>query len=289
MDSLVAVDSKELIGVKQLPVIEDRLDVAFSAVQDRLAAMSGLAVTEENYKEIKKTRADLNKEFGELEGLRKTVKQAIEAPYKRFEGGAYKRLADAYRNAIDSLDGEIKAVESDLRTQRQKELFEYYEEYRKSLGLSLDFAAAQRSGIKIGLSGSMKSYKDQARAWLDKIDSELKMIETLEDRDEVLAEYRVLLSVTDAVRVVADRKKRIEEERQRREEEAAAKAQRDELFAAADVSQEEAVSSPTVQVAVPQEDVSDVYSAAFRVYGTLDELRELKAFLVDNGYQYESI
>ena len=121
MEDLV-VRENELIVVKQLPIIEDRLDEAYIAVQDRLNAMSNLVVTEENYKELKKTRADLNKEFGELDSLRKNVKAAIEAPYKKFEGGAYKRLADAYKDAIGKLDGEIKDVEGGLKTQKQKEL-----------------------------------------------------------------------------------------------------------------------------------------------------------------------
>ena len=94
MEDLVA-RRNELIVVKQLPVIEDRLEEAYLAVQERLASVANLVVTEENYKELKRTRADLNKEFGELESLRKQVKSAIEAPYKQFEGGAYKRLADA--------------------------------------------------------------------------------------------------------------------------------------------------------------------------------------------------
>lgn len=309
-ENLVNLESNDLIVIKQLPVIEDRLDDAYNAVQERLSAASGLAVTEDNYKEIKKTRAELNKEFGELESMRKRVKQALEGPYKRFESGAYKRIADAYKNAIEKLDSDIKDVEGTLKTERQKELFAYYEDYRKSLGLSLDFADARRSGIKIGLSGSMKSYKDQARQYLDRIDGDLKMIDTLDNRDEVLAEYRVLLNVADAVRVVADRKKRIEEERQRREAEAAEKAARDEHIAAVQAAIEEnepsgaagssetlsdgqgdALASPTAQVAEEQSGVSEsqVYSTVFRVTGTLDMLRALKVFLVDGGYEFENV
>ena len=112
----LAVKENEVIVVKQLPIIEDRLEEVYVSVKDRLEAMSNLVVTEENYKELKKTRADLNKEFGELETLRKQVKSAIEAPYKKFESGAYKRMSDIYRDAIGKLDGEIKDVEGGLKT-----------------------------------------------------------------------------------------------------------------------------------------------------------------------------
>ena len=292
MEDLV-VRENELIVVKQLPIIEDRLDEAFIAVQERLNAMSNLVVTEENYKELKKTRADLNKEFGELDSLRKNVKAAIEAPYKKFEGGAYKRLADAYKDAIGKLDGEIKDVEGGLKTQKQKELLAYWEEYRQSLGLDAAIADPRRSGIKVGLTVSMKSLKMQAREYLDRIDGDLKMIDTLDNADEVLAEYRVLLNVTEAVRVVADRNKRVEDERIRRLAEEESRRAREAAEKAVDeaIKENEVAVTPTVSV-VPEEQEEaqeKILTTAFKVSGTLTMLKELKAFLVNGGYKFESI
>ena len=303
MDEQLAVRPDDLIVIKQLPVIEDRLDEAFLAVKDRLSAMSGLVVTDDNYKELKKTRADLNKEFSELEKLRKKVKEAVEAPYKKFENGAYKRLADEYKNAIGKLDGDIKDVEGGLKRQKQEELFAYYEEYRQSLGLDAAIADAQRSGIKVGLSGTMKSLKEQAKLYLDGIDGDLTMIETLDNSDEVLAEYRECLSVTDAVRIVADRHKRIEEERKRREADEEARRQREAKIAevdaaggAEDVSEEVSASegwlaSPSVNVAVEQSDepeqqiLSTTY-LGYRVDGTLEQLKGLKGYLQEALMEY---
>lgn len=284
---LVAVN--ELIVVKQLPIIEDRLDEALKAVQGRLRETANLVVTDENYKELKKVRADLNKEFGELEMLRKKVKEAVEAPYKKFEVGAYKRLADEYKLAIGTLDGEIKDVETGLRGQRQDELFRYFEEYRQSLGLDAAIADPHRSGIKVGLSGTMKSLKEQVKAYLDRIDGDLKMIDTLDDKDEVLAEYRVLMSVTDAVRVVADRHKRIEELRKKRESEEEAKRQREEKIAAVDeaVQNDSAVSVPIVTEAIEtdEEKFSTKY-LGYEIRGTLRQLKALKAFLQEELVKY---
>lgn len=293
MDKELMVKDNELIVVKQLPIIEDRLDEAFIAVQERLNAMSNLVVTEENYKELKKTRADLNKEFGELDSLRKNVKAAIEAPYKKFEGGAYKRLADAYKDAIGKLDGEIKDVEGGLKTQKQKELLAYWEEYRQSLGLDAAIADPRRSGIKVGLTVSMKSLKMQAREYLDRIDSDLKMIDTLDNADEVLAEYRVLLNVTEAVRVVADRNKRVEDERIRRLAEEESRRAREAAEKAVDeaIKENEVAVTPTVSMAPEEQEEAQekILTTAFKVSGTLTMLKELKAFLVNGGYKFESI
>ena len=292
MEDLV-VRENELIVVKQLPIIEDRLDEAFIAVQERLNAMSNLVVTEDNYKELKKTRADLNKEFGELDSLRKNVKAAIEAPYKKFEGGAYKRLADAYKDAIGKLDGEIKDVEGGLKTQKQKELLAYWEEYRQSRGLDTAIADPRRSGIKVGLTVSMKSLKMQAREYLDRIVGDLKMIDTLDNADEVLAEYRVLLNVTEAVRVVADRNKRVEDERIRRLAEEESRRAREDAEKAVDeaIKENEVAVTPTVSVAPEEQEEAQekILTTAFKVSGTLTMLKELKAFLVNGGYKFESI
>lgn len=293
MDKELMVKDNELIVVKQLPIIEDRLDEAFIAVQERLNAMSNLVVTEDNYKELKKTRADLNKEFGELDSLRKNVKAAIEAPYKKFEGGAYKRLADAYKDAIGKLDGEIKDVEGGLKTQKQKELLAYWEEYRQSLGLDTAIADPRRSGIKVGLTVSMKSLKMQARDYLDRIDGDLKMIDTLDNADEVLAEYRVLLNVTEAVRVVADRNKRVEDERIRRLAEEESRRAREAAEKAVDeaIKENEVAVTPTVSMAPEEQEEAQekILTTAFKVSGTLTMLKELKAFLVNGGYKFESI
>ena len=302
MNDLVEVN--DLIVVKQLPVIEDRLDEALTAVQGRLKDAAALVVTDDNYKELKKVRADLNKEFGELETLRKKVKEAVEAPYKRFETGAYKRLADEYKIAISKLDGEIKDVEIGLRSQRQEEISAYFDSYRQSLGIDSALVDLNRSGIKVGLSGSAKSLKDQVRAYLDGVDGDLKMIDTLDDRDEVLAEYRVLLSVTDAVRVVADRRKRIEEMRLKREAAEEERRQREAQIAAvneamqqaaqdASNSQESAegtsVHVPTVERAEEPSEDATKYSAkylGFEITGTMSQLKALKAFLKEELKKY---
>ena len=308
MGALVSVETGDLVVVKQLPIIEDRLDEAFVAVQERLKTMANLVVTEENYKELKKVRADLNKEFGELDALRKKVKEAVEAPYKKFETGAYKRLADEYRISISQLDGEIKEVEIGLKSQRQEELFQYFEEYRQSLGLDSALADPKKSGIKVGLSGSMKSLKEQVRKYLNGIDGDLKMIDTLENRDEVLAEYRVLGSVTDAVRVVAERHKRIDEMRALRENEE--KRQIEERMAAVasvvdgnasqadekgpnsnDQPEGGAVAPPEVRPAVEENEAASerIYSTkylGFEILGTITQLKALKAFLKESLINY---
>lgn len=279
----------ELIIIKQLPVIEDRLDEAYAAVQERLAGLSSLVVTEENYKDLKKLRADLNKELSDLETLRKKIKSAVEQPYKSFEAGAYKRIADEYKSAIASLDADIKDTEEVLRSRRWEEIYAYFEEYRASLGISASLVSLEKSGIKVGLSGSAKSYKDQVRVFLDRVYDELETIGALEYADEVMVEYGKSLNLTEAIRITSERRKRIEEERARREAEEERKKQ-----AAATVAEvEEAVSVVSVSPEVDenqQEDIENkVYSVSFlgyTIYGTEEQLTGLKKYLKDEMVKY---
>lgn len=285
----LTVKVEDLIIIKQLPVIEDRLDEAYESVRERLAGLNNVVVTEENYKDLKKLRAELNKEFADLDALRKKVKSALEQPYKKFESGAYKRLADEYKEAISSLDGDIKETESGLREKKQEEIEAYFEEYRASLGVSAELAAFERSGIKVGLTGSIKSYKDQAREFIDRVHDEVEIIGALDYPDEVRVEYGKSLNLTDAIRIVTERHKRIEEERARRESEEDRRKQQE----AREAEVEQAVSvvsvSPEVDENQSEDTKNKIYSVKYLgyvVYGTEAQIRGLKEFLKTEMVKY---
>ena len=78
-------ESHELIAVRQVPVIEENLLEARKAVETRVADALAMACTEETYKAVKKVRADLRKEYADMETRRKAVKAAILVPYDKFE------------------------------------------------------------------------------------------------------------------------------------------------------------------------------------------------------------
>ena len=294
----------ELITVTQLPVIEDQLAALHLELQGDLRVLESLAPTRDNYKELKKLRADWNKKIDVLEKARKKVKAKIEEPYKQFERGKYKELITDIRQAVGSLDDGIKDVENGLREESQKELLKYYEEYRQSLGLDADIADPRRSGIKVGLSDTMKSLKEQARNHLDKISNDLAMIDTLEDRDEILVEYRMCLDAVKAIAAVNDRHRQAEEMRKRREAEEEARKLRAEKEATIEAAiaeeqkqvtdeqefTDDVLANPTVENAPEGQEMANeaILIATFTVYGTINQLKALKEYLEFNGYQYES-
>lgn len=307
--------STDLIVVKQLPVIEEQLRSVKMTIQNRVNAVLSMECTEDTYREIKKARADLNAEFRELESRRKAVKSQVEAPYKAFEKVYKDCAADIYAQADRELAEKIYAVEGGLRRQKAAAVQAYFSEYRESLRLPTDIASYDFAGINVTLTASEKSLKKQAKDYLDRIQEDLSLIDTLPDRDEVLAEYRKCMSASKAVQGVRDRHTRIEAERQRRleAEEAARKAQEHTAEVEQVIAEEEELAVPEPAEApadefhapvlepdseknaaeeVPREPEAthaSRFAVAFRVVGTLDQLKALKKFLIDGGYEYEQL
>lgn len=302
--------STDLIVVKQLPVIEEQLRSVKMAIQNRVNAVLSMECTEDTYREIKKARADLNAEFRELESRRKAVKAQVEAPYKAFEKVYKDCAADIYAQADRELGEKIYAVEGGLRRQKSDAVQAYFSEYRDSLHLPADIASYDFAGINVTLTASEKSLKKQAKDYLDRIREDLTLIDTLPDRDEVLAEYRKCMSVSKAVQAVRDRHARIEAERQRRleAEEAARKAQEHTTEVEQVIAEEEELAVPEPAEAPadelepdseenaaeeapaePEATPASRFAVAFRVVGTMDQLKALKKFLIDGGYEYEQL
>lgn len=290
--------NKDLIVVRQLPIIEDQLREIKASVEARVGEVLALACTEDTYKAVKKARSELNKEYTELERRRKEVKAAILAPYEKFEA-LYKDCAGTlYAQADSQLKARISEVEEGLKQQRLDDVQAYFDEYRQSLGIDPGLASFSASGIKVTLSDSKKALKTKAKDFLDRVAGDLALIETQERKEEILVEYRRTLNVSTAVTTVNERHKAMEAERQRRESAAATRAALVASREKVETAAEETVPAPVMMppVEVPTEDaapaeqtVEKLYSAAFRVTGSLDELRAVKKFLVDGGFTYEQL
>ena len=276
--------SNEIIVVKQLPVIEQQLAQIKEQVVERVQAAMQLVCTEATVKEIKKARAELNTEFKAWEDKRKEVKTAVMSPYEQFEAVYKDCISDAYKAADKDLKQKIDEVEQQLKTEKLSEVKSYFEEYLESK--SIDFITYEQAGINVTLSASLKSLKEQAKAFIDRIESDLKLIETFTDlKAEILVEYKKSLNVSDAITGVKARAKAVQEEQARQEAEAekrAAEAQRVEAIKAAIPEAPAAVEAPAE---VQQEEPK--LTLRFTVKATKTKLRELKKFLDEGGYTYE--
>lgn len=279
--------SNEIIVVKQLPVIEQQLAQIKAKVTERVSAVTKLICTEETVKEIKKARTELNAEFKAWEDKRKEVKTAVMSPYEQFESVYKDCISESYKAADKNLKQKIDEVEQQLKAQKADEIRSYFEEYLASK--EIDFVSYGQAGLNVTLSASLKSLKEQAKAFIDRIVSDLALIETFTDlKAEILVEYKKSLNVSDAITGVKARAKAIQEEQARQAAEAerkAAEEQRVEAIKAAIPEAPAAIEVPTEQQAAPAPEKK--YCIRFTVKGTKEQLIALKKFLNEGEYEYE--
>lgn len=285
--------SNEIIVVKQLPVIEQQLAQIKAQVAERVSAVMKLICTEDTVKEIKKARTELNAEFKAWEDKRKEVKTAVMSPYEQFEAVYKDCISDSYKAADKDLKQKIDEVEQELKSKKAAEVRSYFDEYQASVchgkNVDISFITYEQAGINVTLSASLKSLKEQAKNFIDRIVSDLALIETFTDlKAEILVEYKKSLNVSDAITGVKARAKAVQEEQARQEAEAekrAAEAQRVEAIKAAIPEAPAAVEAPTEQTAAPAPEQK--FCIRFTVKGTKEQLIALKKFLNEGEYEYE--
>jgi len=208
---------KELMIVKQLPLIEEHLKDLSAEIDEKVERAKSMVCTDENVKEIKQIRADLNKESKEMETQRKVIKEQIMKPYNDFENIYKEYVFDKYKSADMDLKQKIDTVETELKTVKQQEIREYFEEYKQSL--NIDFITFENAKIDVNLSSSKTSLKKQAKEFIDRVNTDLATIMLQEYKDEILVEYKQNgLILNKAIETTLTRIKAIEEEKRKQEE-----------------------------------------------------------------------
>lgn len=264
---------QDLIIIKQLPQIEEHLKELSIEVEQKVENAKSLICTEENVKTIKEVRADLNKEFKEVEKQRKAVKEQVLAPYMQFEEVYKQYISDKYKSADIDLKQKVDSVESELKAKKEQEVKDYFEEYKTAN--NIEFITYEQARINVTLSASMKSLKEQAKSFIDKIADDLNLIETQEHKAEILVEYKQTLNVSNAITTVVNRLKAVEEEK---------KLINEDMNELANANIPEEKPSTAQQIENTEE---KIYTITFKVTGTAVKLKQLKQYLLDGGYQYE--
>lgn len=287
MDS--KIKTTELIVVKQLPVIVEQLHGIKAAAEEKVRDALSLACTEETVQIVKKRRAELNAIRKDLEARRAMVKKEIMAPYDSFMDTYKECVTDVFEPADQQLAQKIGEVQDGLKQEKAAKVVAYFNELQQSMP-GLEWVQFEDIGISVTLSGSVKALKERVKAYMDKVSKDMECIRSMPDSLELMAEYKRVKDLPTALNNEHQRKMRIAAEQnasrrndaQIRQEEAAAAVQ--------EIVAEDAALQPPTAVAVEETDpVVDErkYSATFKVTDTLDRLRALKAWLEQEGYQYE--
>lgn len=217
--SLAEID--DIMVVRQLPVIEEQLQNIKTGIEEKVAGILALECTEDTVRAIKVFRSSLSKDFQALEERRKMVKSKVLEPYEAFEKIYKDCVTNIYKSADDELKRRVTEVEDALKAEKQKEIVDYFNEYRDSK--HIDFVEFPDAGISVGLSASKKSLKEAAKKFIDRIVDDLTLIDTQEHKEEILFEYKQSLNASAAITSVLERHRAIEAELERQKVVQAAK------------------------------------------------------------------
>ena len=269
-------EKKQLIVLEQLPIIKATLENLSIEIKEKVDRANNLVCNDETVKTVKQVRADLNKEFNELESQRKAVKSAIMEKYDEFNEIYVENVSNLYKEADVVLKEKIDNVENQLKLEKEEELREFANQHIIANNLE-NLIKFEDISLNITLSSSMKSLKEKIIEYIEDVLNDLKLIELEEFKDEILVEYKKNKDFTKSKIDVITRHKQLEELQQKQKE---VQLQKDE---------ENKIIEKVEEITIPKEVIEDdeIIEVSFKVKGTKTQLRNLKQFLNAEGIEYE--
>ena len=270
--------------IKSVGEIESNMKEVKGYVENLNNYYKNISFTEETIKEAKDEKTKVNKFKKQVSDYRKNIIAEYNKPIKAFEDTA-KETERLLTETYNTINQQVANYENKQKEIKEQEIKDYFEEYRKAN--NIDFITYEQVKINVTLSASMKSLKEQAKSFIDKIADDLKLIETQEHKVEILVEYKQTLNVSQAITMVTNRFKAIEEEKKIQEQ----KVVHIEMNKAHEITQksyeqlENVFNKPLEQP--KEEKKEEILTLKFTVRGTRTKLRELKQFLENGGYDYE--
>ena len=268
------------IRCTQPPIIAENLDSVRQNLETILAEVSTLPQNDDSLKYVKQIRANLSKDFEQMENQRKAVKKQVMEPYElanqkytEYISGPYKSADERLKKWVDNYQGNLKQACYDT-------LKSYFDELCRSQ--NIDFLTFAHCGVVVDMAMARqkepRKAMDQIYNYVMSVRSDLDTILKMEDAEEIMAEYRCCPILAAAIGKVTRRKADLENtarflENQRRQREQQSAAQAAMIEAAPEIQLE------------PEEK----YSVCFRATGTISALKAMKAHAVALGITFEEI
>ena len=140
----------------------------------------------------------------------------------------------------------------------------------------------EKIGLNITLSASMKSLKEQAKTFIEKVASDLKLIEMEEYSNEILFEYNNCMDYVEAKTKVLERHKQLEEIQKQQENRSETEQKEEEIVEKVDEAIE--ITAPT-EIVEELESTPSVYQ--FEVKATKEQIKKLIDFMKELGVEYK--
>jgi hypothetical protein len=254
----------------------------------RLEKYNGLVYTEENIKDAKADRANLNKFKDAIEGKRKEIKKQCLKPYEEFES-KIKEITAMIDKPILAIDSQVKAYEQIKKDEKLAAIKQFYADKVMDLEELVPFSRIYKEKW-LNVTYKEADIQKEITDLFIKVEADLKVIDELETpyklqiKDTYLKDYDLTAALQEKKRLEDQAAKLAEYEKQQKaKHEAAAEI-------TPDVSEPVKKEAPAQEAPhVGPEPPKKMFEVDFRVTGTADELNALKKFMIDNGIKFAPV
>ncbi|EAC2358850.1 DUF1351 domain-containing protein [Listeria monocytogenes] len=169
--------------------------------------IENIEVTEENVKQSKKLLAAVNKEVKNLESERISIKKEMLEPYNEFEKQV-KEIVSIVKTADEMVRQQVTQMEEEEREDKKLVLKRMFEKRIRMYDFKTYFTFDDFiENRHLNKSLSINKIESEMVEWLTKIETELKIIETMPYPDEIIAEYKETKDLAVSAQIVSDRHK----------------------------------------------------------------------------------
>lgn len=300
MEKIIEAEVIENIDVSQAVVVTQKPIIAYTLlkqISDNVIAkiealnIDNLEANEDNLALIKRTRADLTKDFAELENQRKTVKDIVLNDYNIFEDNYKKLIASPFKDADAKLKSLSSVVDDKILSLKIDGIVEYFNEIN-----SFDFVKFEDMNLKIIKSKSDKIIKSEIDEYLADVKMSISTIDTMPNKERILAKFQMHKDLSRAIsdtNLEVQREEQIKSQNAERERVAAERQQQEveqqrqrEIQAHQKADAVEVEAMETVKQFIPEpEQIKEepIYETTFTVRGTMEQLGKLKQFMKEIG------
>lgn len=271
----------EIVKIETLPKIFYELEKVGEYLDVELAEIKKLDISEESKQSIKKLRANINDTLKQFEDKRKEIKNKCLEAYTLFEEKYNNEVKIKLTNASEDLKIAIDKIEREQIKQKEDEVYDFITEnidanHLRSI-LTID-EVIEYGKLKINLSTSLKSLKEDAKAFIERVANEVKLIELEDTPSNLLYEYEKNgFDLTKAKLTLIERQREIEELAKKRE-------QVEEV-----VVKEEEIAEYIEEITAPKEIIEEeqMLEVTFTVKGTKTQILQIKNLLIELGVEYK--
>lgn len=247
------------------------IDWNFEELKEEITKKSSdylnLVYSDDQIKDAKQDRANLRKLVTALEDKRKEIKKEVMLPYEDF-ASKEKELVEIINGAIENIDTQVKGYEEGKRQEKLTKVKEIYKECIGDLDRTVPFDKIFKDSW-LNVSTTLKSIKEEIITIREKIDGDLKIINTenfpyvYEMKEEYLKDFDLMAAMAKKQQLEdTAKKKAIYEEQKRKEAEERERQRKEEaerVEMAGKVQEDQQLPDPENEPAdiVPQEAIQE--------------------------------